>query len=69
VAAMIGMQVVHAVALAVIGVYLMARAGARLLQPQARSSIDCCALLWHWTTLQGVLLMVVVQLLPRWLNG
>ena len=69
VGALIGLQLVHAVALALIGAYLMARAGARLLRPHARSSIDCCALLWHWTTLQGVLLMVVVQRLPGWIGG
>ena len=69
VAALLGLQLVHAVALAIIGAWLLARAATRLLRPFARSSIDCSALLWHWTALQGLLLMAVVQWLPRWLNG
>ncbi len=69
VAALLGLQGVHAAALAIIGAWLLARAAARLLRPHARASIDCSALLWHWTALQGLLLMGVVLALPRWLNG
>jgi cytochrome c oxidase subunit I+III len=67
VGALLGAQLVHAAALALIGAYLTVRAAARLLRPRARASLDCSALLWHWTALQGLLLMAVVQLLPRWL--
>jgi cytochrome c oxidase subunit I+III len=68
VAALLGLQGVHAFALLLIGGYLIARAAAGLLRPQARSSVDCCALLWHWSTLQGWALMVAVMGLPALLN-
>jgi cytochrome c oxidase subunit I+III len=69
VAALLGLQGVHTVALLVIGGYLIARAAAGLLRPQARASIDCTALLWHWATLQGWCLLIAVTGLPRLLNG
>jgi len=69
VAALLGLQGVHTAALVLIGGYLLARAACGLLRPQARSSIDCSALLWHWTTLQGWTLIIAVTSLPRLLNG
>jgi cytochrome c oxidase subunit I+III len=68
VGALLGLQGVHALALLLIGAYLTARAAAGLLQPQARASVDCSALLWHWSTLQGWLLTAAVMGLPRLLN-
>jgi cytochrome c oxidase subunit I+III len=68
VGALLGLQGVHALALLLIGGWLIARAACGLLKPDARASIDCCALLWHWTTLQGWLLMAVVMTLPKLLN-
>jgi len=68
VAALLGLQGVHALALLLIGGYLIARALAGLVRPQARASIDCCALLWHWSTLQAWLLMAAVMGLPVLLN-
>jgi cytochrome c oxidase subunit I+III len=69
VAALLGLQGVHTLALLLIGAYLVVRAACGLLRPQARASIDCSALLWHWTTLQGWLLIGAVTALPRLLNG
>jgi cytochrome c oxidase subunit I+III len=69
VAVLLGLQLLHAVALALIGAHLVARAAAHLLRPDARASLDACAPLWHWTAVQGLALMAVVLQLPRWLGA
>jgi cytochrome c oxidase subunit I+III len=50
----------HVALLAVLACYLWARAGAGLLTPESRASLDCCALCWHATSAQGICLMLLL---------
>ena len=67
VAALLGWQGLHAVLIAFLGVFVIARARAGLVLPRCHAGLQCAALLWHYTTLQGAVLAVGLPLLPRWL--
>lgn len=67
VAAMLGYQGFHVVILVIAGGYLLARSWAGHLAASGRT-LDNAALLWHYTTLQGCVMAVVVNLLPRWMT-
>jgi cytochrome c oxidase subunit I+III len=50
----------HALVLVAMACCLWARAGAGLLTPASRASLDCCALFWHATSAQGISLMLLL---------
>jgi cytochrome c oxidase subunit I+III len=67
VAALLGLQGLHVLLLALVGAVLILRAQAGLLGPRSRA-LPCCGLLWHYTSAQGVALAGLVHGLPRWLG-
>jgi cytochrome c oxidase subunit I+III len=52
----------------VMGGYVLARSWSGKLAPQARTTLDNTALLWHYTTAQGLVAAALVQGLPRLLG-
>ena len=64
VAALLAWQALHAVVVALMGAYLIARLGSGLVTARRRTTLDNTVLFWHGVTVQGVLLMALVQLLP-----
>jgi cytochrome c oxidase subunit I+III len=68
VAALLAWQGLHAVVLVVMGGYVLARSWSGKLAPQARATLDNTALLWHYTTAQGLVAAALVQGLPRLLG-
>jgi cytochrome c oxidase subunit I+III len=62
--ALLGYQGLHVVVLAIAGPYLVLRAWRRHLGEHSRATLDNVALLWHYTTLQGLAGMALVQVLP-----
>lgn len=64
VAAMMAWQGFHVVVLVLMGLYVCARRWTGRLQPEARASLDNTALLWHYTTVQGLAGMGIVYLMP-----
>ncbi|HZN46716.1 MAG TPA: cbb3-type cytochrome c oxidase subunit I [Ramlibacter sp.] len=69
VAALLGWQGLHAFVLLLMGGYVVARSFAGALRPDARATLDNTALLWHYTTAQGLAGMALVRLLPQWMGG
>ena len=39
------------------------------LRPDARATLDNTALMWHYTTAQGLAGMALVRMLPQWMGG
>ena len=68
VAALLGWQGLHVLLLLVMGAYVVARAAAGKLRPDARATLDNTWLMWHYVTLQGVAWLMLVQGLPRLLD-
>jgi cytochrome c oxidase subunit I+III len=68
IAALLAYQGLHAVLLLLMGGYLIARSLSGRLQPQARGTLDCIALMWHGAGVQALVIMAVVQLLPGWMK-
>jgi cytochrome c oxidase subunit I+III len=64
VAALASYQGLHIVLLAVLGPYLALRAWRGHLGPRSRATLDNIALVWHYTTVQGVAAVAVVRLMP-----
>ena len=64
VAALLAWQAFHVLVLLIMGSYVCARAWSGRLQSQARSSLNNTAVLWHYVTLQGLLGMGVIYLMP-----
>ncbi|MBA3478051.1 MAG: hypothetical protein H0T52_06575, partial [Lautropia sp.] len=52
----------------VMGSYLIARVWSRMLAPESRATLDNTALMWHYTALQGVAAVAVVQAMPALMN-
>jgi cytochrome c oxidase subunit I+III len=67
VAALVAWQAFHAVVLALMAPYLLARVWSGVLTDRSRATLDSIALFWHGVTLQGLIGLLVVQWLPRWL--
>lgn len=67
-AALLAWQGLHAVVLIVMGGYVLARSWSGRLLPEARATLDNTALMWHYTTAQGLAAAVLVQGLPRLLG-
>ncbi len=68
VATLLAYQGLHVIALLIIGLYLCARAWCGHLTQSSRATLDNTALMWHYTTLQGVAAAVAIHLVP-WLMG
>ena len=65
VAALLAWQGFHAGLLVLCGGYLLARSWRQHLRRNARSTLDNVTLLWHYATVQSLLAMGIVQVLPR----
>jgi cytochrome c oxidase subunit I+III len=64
IAALVSYQGLHIALLLVLGPYLALRAWRGHLGPRSRATLDNIALVWHYTTLQGIALAAVVRLVP-----
>jgi len=64
IAALAGYQGLHIVLLLVLAPYLALRAWRGHLGPRSRATLDNIALVWHYTTLQGIAAVAVVRLMP-----
>ena len=62
--ALLGYQGLHIVVLAIAGPYLVLRAWRGHLGQHSRATLDNVALLWHYTSLQGIAGMALVHGLP-----
>jgi cytochrome c oxidase subunit I+III len=68
VAALLGYQVLHVLVILLMGVYLLGRIWSGKLTPHSRATLDNTALMWHYTAIQGVLALTLVQALPTLMN-
>ena len=64
VAALASYQGLHIVLLLILAPYLALRAWRGLLGRRSRATLDNIALVWHYTTLQGIAAVAVVRLMP-----
>jgi cytochrome c oxidase subunit I+III len=64
IAALASYQGLHIVLLLVLAPYLALRAWRGHLGPRSRATLDNIALVWHYTTLQGIAAVAVVRLMP-----
>jgi cytochrome c oxidase subunit I+III len=64
VAALAGYQGLHIALLAVLAPYLALRAWRGHLGSRSRATLDNIALIWHYTSLQGIAAVAVVRLMP-----
>ena len=64
VGAMLGYQGLHAVLLLIVAAYLVARSWSGHLTPASRATMDNSALIWHYTTLQGLAFALAVNVMP-----
>jgi cytochrome c oxidase subunit I+III len=64
IAALASYQGLHIALLAVLAPYLALRAWRGRLGPRSRATLDNIALVWHYTTLQGIAAVAVVRLMP-----
>ncbi|HEX7984362.1 MAG TPA: cytochrome c oxidase subunit I [Duganella sp.] len=65
VAAMLAYQGLHVVLLFILACYLLARSWTGRLTPPGRATLDNCALVWHYATLQGLCIAAVLRWLPQ----
>jgi len=65
IAAMNSYQGLHLVLLAFIGPWIIARSLAHKLTPGSRAALDCGALIWHYTSIQGAAAIAVIYLMPK----
>ena len=63
----LSLQGVYVVTLGVMGSFLLARSLFGRLDARRRASWDNTALLWHYTVAQGLLVVALLHLVPRWL--
>jgi len=68
VGALVAWQAFHAIVLALMAAYLLARIWSGVLTDRSRATLDATALFWHGVTVQGGIGLAVVQWLPRWLG-
>jgi cytochrome c oxidase subunit I+III len=67
VAALYAYQGLHIVLLLMMGGFTIARARAGRLNAERRAALDVSAMMWHYTTLQGIVIAIVVNRLPGWI--
>jgi cytochrome c oxidase subunit I+III len=68
IAALLAYQGLHVVVMAMCALYLAARAWCRKVTRNSRATLDNVALMWHYTTLQGVAGAAAIHAVP-WLMG
>jgi cytochrome c oxidase subunit I+III len=68
VAAMLAYQGLHVVIMAIAALYLCARAWRGHLTPASRATLDNTALMWHYTTLQGIAAAVAIHAVPLFMD-
>ncbi len=68
IAALLAYQGLHVIILAFCALYLCARAWCGHVTPSSRATLDNTALMWHYTTLQGVAAAVAIHAVP-WIMG
>jgi cytochrome c oxidase subunit I+III len=61
---LLGYLIFHAAVLVLMGVYVLARCWCGPLQPGARATLDNTVLMWQRVTVQALITLSVVQLLP-----
>jgi cytochrome c oxidase subunit I+III len=64
ISALAGYQGLHIVLLAIVAPYLALRAWRGHLAEHSRATLDNAALIWHYTTLQGIAMAVLVRAMP-----
>ena len=64
VAAMLAWQGFHVAVLVIMGLYVCARAWSGKLRIDARASLDNTVLLWHYVTVQGLVGIGIIYLMP-----
>jgi len=64
ISALSGYQGLHIVLLAIVGPYLALRAWRGHLNHRSRATLDNAALIWHYTTLQGIAMHALIRLMP-----
>jgi cytochrome c oxidase subunit I+III len=65
VAAMLAYQGLHVAGMVLAGLYLCARAWSGHVGQRSRATLDNTALMWHYTTLQGIAASVAIHLVPK----
>ncbi|RYF42755.1 MAG: cytochrome ubiquinol oxidase subunit I [Comamonadaceae bacterium] len=68
VAAMLAWQGFHGGVVLLMGGYVLARSFCGRLRADARATLDNTALMWHYVTAQGLVVVWLVRLLPQWMN-
>ncbi len=65
--AMLAYQGLHVAAMAIVAFYLCARHWRGHVGTRSRATLDNTAMLWHYTSLQGIAIAALVHWLPRWM--
>lgn len=68
VATLLAYQGLHVIVLAMAALYLCARAWSGMLTGASRATLDNTALMWHYTSLQGIVAAGAIHLVP-WVMG
>jgi cytochrome c oxidase subunit I+III len=64
VATLLAYQGLHVIVLVMAALYLCARAWRALLTSASRATLDNTALMWHYTSLQGIVAAAAIHLVP-----
>ncbi|QYF95791.1 cytochrome c oxidase subunit I [Massilia sp. PAMC28688] len=68
VATLIAYQGLHILVLVIAAIYLCARAWCGHVTARSRATVDNVALMWHYTTLQGIAAALAIHLVPWWME-
>jgi cytochrome c oxidase subunit I+III len=68
VATVLAYQGFHVAILVIAAAYLLFRSWSGRLKMASRASLDNTALIWHCTSLQGIVGPMTIQLLPQWMG-
>jgi len=68
IAAMLSYQGLHVALLLIMGTYLIVRSASGRLRADAHATLDTTTLMWHYTTVQGLVVLGIVNFLPGWMN-
>ena len=64
---MLAYQGLHVTGMAIVAFYLCARHWRGHVTAASRATLDYTAMMWHYTSLQGIVLTALVYFLPRWM--
>ena len=62
---LVSYQGLHVVVITLMGAYLVARFASGRLRPNARATLDNIVLFWQYAAVQGAVIVVAIQALPR----